>query len=313
MLTQVGDSVQQRINAQFAGAGRDMSGMNQKTVASGVTQAQLPLLLDQFNKQQANQLAASQALQGAGANTGQIMQGLDTNALTTRGAGVPIADAANNAALWGDQGIYNTEQTIADSPFQRLGMLGNLLLPVAQLGQQQSGTGSSNTMGVNVGAKLLSDERLKENIEEIGTMADGTPMVRFNYKGENTVRIGVKAQDVEELTPEAVSEYNAPQAGTDDGKVKYVDMDLATRRSADMLKNGMGPIDGVGANAPGLGMLSGMGAGPSPEMAGGPGPSMMPPPGGPPMLPPAGPAYPPPQQRPMLEDELFMQQQRKAA
>jgi hypothetical protein len=273
MLTNVGDSVQQRVNAMFAGAGRDLSGMNMKSVASGVTQAQLPILADLYSKEQDRALNAANTLYSGGLNAAQGIQGLDTSALQTRAGALPIMDASLQSQLWGPQGIFNTEQTASDAPFSELAQLGNLLLPVAQLGQQQQGTGKSSTTGFNIGAKLLSDERLKENIEPIGTMADGTPMVRFNYKGDPTVRIGVLAQDVEEMSPEAVTEMNAPRAGTEDGRVKYVDMDLATRRSADMM-SANGPEAPMPApNIPGeAGMLSGL--------------------------------LPPPMPRPMLDDEL---------
>jgi len=270
MLTNVGDSVQQRINAQFAGAGRDLSGMNQKSVASGVTEAQLPILANLFTQQQANQLGAANTLFNAGNTTATGMQGLDTAALQARAGALPIADAATNASLWGPLGQYNVDAVQSSAPYEKYGQLASLLLPVAQLGQQQSGTGSSSTTGFNVGAKLLSDERLKEDLQQIGTLADGTPIYRFKYKGEDTTRIGLSAQDLENVTPEAVHEYDAPQAGTDDGRVKYVDMDAATRRSADMLAGGEGPglLDQVEGNVARL---------------------------------------PAPRPRPMLEDELFMQ------
>lgn len=243
MLQNVGDDVQSRINAQFSAAGRDSSGMNQQAVGRGVTQAQLPLLMDLYSKEQDRALGAANALYGAGTGTAQVAQGLDTSALTTRAGGIPAAQAATDASMWGDQGIFNLEQIMGELPFNKLAQLGSLLLPVAQLGQQQEGSGKQSGTQWGVGAKLLSDERLKEDIEEIGMMADGTPLVRFRYKGEDTVRIGVRAQDVEELSPEAISEYAAPQAGTDDGMVKYVDMDAATRRSADMMKQqGMRPL-----------------------------------------------------------------------
>jgi len=316
MLTTVGDSVQQRINAQFAGAGRDLSGMNQKTVGAGVAGAMSPILAQLYSQEQDRALGAANTLYGASNTTAQGMQGLDTAALQARAGALPISQAANDANLWGPQGIYNLEQLTANAPFERMGMLGNLLLPVAQLGQQQSSSGKSSTVGANVGAKLLSDERLKENIREIGMMADGTPMVRFNYKGDPTVRIGVRAQDVEELSPEAVSEYSAPQAGTDDGNVKYVDMDLATQRSADMMADGAGPGMGgalssmmPGMLPPELQMQAPAPQGLPPGMAQGPGPQG---PGAPGL--PAGPmpgamaqgALPPPIPRPMLEDEMFM-------
>lgn len=280
MLSEVGDSVQQRINAQFAGAGRDLSGMNQRAVGQGVTAAQLPILADLYNQEQNRALGAANTL-FTGANTAATgMQGLDTSALTTRGAAPGLATAAMDAELWGPQGLFNLEQTVSESPFQKLGLLGNLLLPVAQLGQQQTGSGKSSTSGFNIGGQLLSDERLKENIQEIGQMADGTPMVRFNYKGDPTVRIGVRAQDVEELSPEAITEYSAPQAGTDDGNVKYVDMDLATRRSAEMMASGMPGMIPAGEMGP-VGMNT--------------------------------PTLPPPSPRPLLDDELFMQAEPRAA
>jgi hypothetical protein len=241
MLSTVGDSVQERINAQFAGAGRDLSGMNQSAIGRGVTQAQLPLLMEHFNQQQQNQMNAANALYGAGTGTAQVAQGLDASALAGRAGGIPAAEAATNAEMWGPQGIFNLEQLMQELPAQNLGMLSNLLLPVAQLGQQQTGTSKSSGTSFGVGAKLLSDERLKEDLQQIGTLADGTPIYRFRYKGEDTTRIGLSAQDLEEVTPEAVSEYDAPSAGTDTGTVKYVDMDAATRRAADMVAQGGEP------------------------------------------------------------------------
>lgn len=272
MMTHVGDNVQQRINAMFAGAGRDMSGMNQRAVGRGVAEAQTPILADLYNREQDRALGAANTLFGAGNTAATGMQGMDTAALQARAGGLPVADAAMGAEMWGPEGIFNLEQTIADSPFARLGALGSLLLPVAQLGQQQSGSGSSKTSGFSVGAKLLSDERMKEDLQQIGTLADGTPIYRFRYKGEDTTRIGLSAQELEDISPEAVSEYEAPQAGTEDGRVKYVDMDAATRRSAEMMKAGMGPVAPPGGPV-----------GPGANSAG---------------------QLPPPMPRPLLEDEL---------
>lgn len=266
MMTNVGDNVQQRINAMFAGAGRDMSGMNMKSVGRGVAEAQTPILAELYNREQDRALGAANTLFGAGNATATGMQSMDTANLDARTRGIPVADAAMGAEMWGPQGIFNLEQTVADSPFARLGALGSLLLPVAQLGQQQSGSGTTKQSGFNVGANLLSDERMKEDLQQIGTLADGTPIYRFRYKGEDTTRIGLSAQELEDISPEAVTEYEAPQAGTEDGRVKYVNMDAATRRSAEMMKSGMGPVS---------------------------------PPGGA-----DGSAMPPPMARPMLEDEL---------
>lgn len=84
------------------------------------------------------------------------------------------------------------------------------------LGAGISGATSGLGAGIGAGAgKALfgtgatataSDRRLKENIERIGKLDSGLPVYRFNYIGEDTVRIGVIAQEVEAVQPEAVVE-----------------------------------------------------------------------------------------------------------
>lgn len=255
LLSTVGDQITNRINSQFAGAGRDMSGINQQAIARGLSEGQLPLLFQQFNQQQQNQLAAANQLANAGLSTAQTAQGLDQAALAGRATGVPIAEQALAAQTWGPENQFNLEQIFKDIGASDLATKGSLLTPIAQLGQQQEGTSNTKGSSFGFGAKLLSDERLKEDLQEIGTLADGTPIYRFRYKGEDTTRIGVSAQDLEEVTPDAVSEYAPPEgmdpSGPTGGQpVKYVDMDRATRRSADMMRDPMGPRMGPGAGAP---------------------------------------------------------------
>ena len=67
---------------------------------------------------------------------------------------------------------------------------------------------------------LMSDMRIKRNIVRIGTLFDGMPVYRFCYAGNDTVHIGLMAQDVEKSAPEAVKEF---------GSFKFVNYDLATR------------------------------------------------------------------------------------
>lgn len=75
-----------------------------------------------------------------------------------------------------------------------------------------------------LGGWLGSDERLKENIVEIGKSYDGQTIYRYNYKGDPTTRIGFIAQEVEQSHPEAVGEV---------GGLKTVNYDLATRDAAE--------------------------------------------------------------------------------
>jgi hypothetical protein len=74
-------------------------------------------------------------------------------------------------------------------------------------GQGAGGAGSLAGM-----AAFFSDRRLKEDIAQVGTLFDGTPVYRYRYIGHNAFQIGLMAQDVEKTTPEAVVEINGFKA-----------------------------------------------------------------------------------------------------
>ena len=57
-----------------------------------------------------------------------------------------------------------------------------------------------------------SDRRLKEDITQVGTLFDGTPVYGYRYKGAPAYHIGLMAQDVEKTTPAAVVEINGYKA-----------------------------------------------------------------------------------------------------
>ena len=59
---------------------------------------------------------------------------------------------------------------------------------------------------------MFSDERLKEFIEPVGELYDGTNVYRYNYKGDPTPRIGLIAQEVEQTRPDAVTEIGGYKA-----------------------------------------------------------------------------------------------------
>lgn len=53
---------------------------------------------------------------------------------------------------------------------------------------------------------VLSDARMKQDVRQIGIAENGLPIYLFRYKGEETWRIGVMAQDVLQQSPGAVSQ-----------------------------------------------------------------------------------------------------------
>jgi len=102
--------------------------------------------------------------------------------------------------------------------------------------QQQANATSSAGLGnligtVGVGAMkygpalMASDERLKTNIQKIGSLDSGIALYRYEFKPEfqeelgHGMQIGVLAQEVEKVIPEAVSEWRDGYKMVDYAKV----------------------------------------------------------------------------------------------
>jgi hypothetical protein len=67
----------------------------------------------------------------------------------------------------------------------------------------------------------LSDVRAKENVKPVGKLDDGQKVYAYNYKGDPTPEIGLLAQEVEKVRPDAVA--------TGPDGYKRVDYGAATR------------------------------------------------------------------------------------
>jgi hypothetical protein len=63
-----------------------------------------------------------------------------------------------------------------------------------------------------VAAAKVSDRRLKTDIKKVGVTESGLPVYTYKYKNSNVTEMGVMAQDVEEVFPEAVVEINGFKA-----------------------------------------------------------------------------------------------------
>ncbi len=76
--------------------------------------------------------------------------------------------------------------------------------------------GSLGSAGIKAG--MFSDRRVKTDISRVGTLDNGLPVYAYRYVWGGPMQIGVMAQDVEQIHPEAVGEI---------GGVKTVDYELA--------------------------------------------------------------------------------------
>lgn len=239
-----------QVNDQFAAAGRDLSPGNTQALATGLSQGEGQLIANQYNTNVGNQQSAANSLYGAGSNTAsgltaqqQAQQAAQMGGLTAASAIPGLAVAPGSAQL----GVA-TQQ--AQQPYTNLGWLSQLALPLGAMGSQSQGT--SNTSGTSTASPLqdlqslmssigstssnaatgassasglmalLSDERAKENIAEVGELKDGQSVYSYNYKGDSRPQIGLIAQEVERLRPDAVVEI---------GGLKHVDYGKATERS----------------------------------------------------------------------------------
>jgi hypothetical protein len=238
-LAQIRDDVANSVNGQFAAAGRDFSGANQMAYGRGVAAGQAPVIAAQYNQDVANQMAAANALYNGGNTTAGALSGLQQNYLANQGQGVAAAQSALDAQNYGANATLAAEAQRRGIPVQALGLLAQIGVPIAGLGTQTNGTSTTTQQmsGVDQFSKIAggisnlfsgyagltkSDMRLKEDIVQVGTLFDGTPVYGYRYKGAPAYHIGLMAQDVEKTAPHAVVEI---------GGYKAVDYRAATEAS----------------------------------------------------------------------------------
>jgi hypothetical protein len=224
-LAQIQTDVGNSVNSQFAAAGRDLSGANQMAYGRGVAAGEAPVIASQYNQDVGNQINAANALYNAGNTTAGALSGMQQNYLANQGQGVTAAQSALDAQNYGANATLAEEAQRRGIPVQALGLLANIGLPIAGLGSQSNGTtaGTQQMAGAQqfgniaqgIGSLLKfvpSDMRLKKDIAPVGTLFDGTPVYGYRYKGAPAYHIGLMAQDVEKIAPDAVIEINGYKA-----------------------------------------------------------------------------------------------------
>jgi len=75
-----------------------------------------------------------------------------------------------------------------------------------------AGAGSTSKGSSNGGilTSLFSDRRLKQDIERVGTLDNGLPVYSYRYIGDDVTQIGLMADEVQQVNPEAVHEDELP-------------------------------------------------------------------------------------------------------
>lgn len=155
-LAQIQSDVGNGVNSQFAAAGRDMSGANQQAYGRGVSAAQAPLILNQFNQDRSLQQNAAGSLYGAQNTTSGLLSGMNQQGLTNQQQGVTNSADALAAKNYGATQTLNLEQLKQSLPAQTLGLLAQIGIPIAGLGGQTSGTstGTNQMSGADQFGKI---------------------------------------------------------------------------------------------------------------------------------------------------------------
>lgn len=162
----------------------------------------------------------------AASGIGNIYTGLGSGlAGISTGLGNSLAGLNYNAAT----GIGNANANADLSAYNASGNFWNMLGGIGGMKTSNGGTIGGNALSGlgSLAMGIFSDERLKENIEPVGELYDGTSVYRYNYIGDDVPRIGVMAQEVEKTRPDAVIEV---------GGFKAVDYGKATNLAAALAK-----------------------------------------------------------------------------
>lgn len=215
-------------NAQDAIMSRlqpDMDLQNEQTNASLLNQGITPGSEAWNNQMRTLNNSQNDAKQQAVLSAGQEAQQLQSTALTSRNQQISEALQQQSqpineySALMGQTQVSSPQFASAPSatnPNASVPAGGNALEQNyaqqmqaynAQLQSQNSTMGSLFGLGGSLGAAGIlasSDIRLKTDIKRLGTMSSGLPFYSFQYIGEDEPQIGLMAQDVEVIIPEAV-------------------------------------------------------------------------------------------------------------
>ena len=167
-LAQIRSDVGNDVNSQFAAAGRDLSGANLMAYGRGVAAGEAPVIAAQYNQDVANQLAAANALYGAGNTTANILTQMQQSDLANRGQGVAAAQSALDAKNYGANATLAEEAQRRGIPVQALGLLAQIGVPIAQLGSQ----GNNTTTGTQE----------KSGVDQFATLAGGIGSLMSPFK-----------------------------------------------------------------------------------------------------------------------------------
>jgi hypothetical protein len=242
------------VAARFAASGRYGSGNFAAAIADRTGRIATEARMQDYEQERARQMQANQQIDSAkmarlGLSANYI-QAFNQNRAALGQLSPAIDQARQSMAYAPYLAKLGAGQIQDESPWKTLGLYAGIEGPLAQAfgeqtaestahatrvtdetkqGYEKKETQESPLKSLLGGASLLtglfgklSDVRAKENVTPVGKLDDGQKVYAYNYKGNPTPEIGLLAQEVEKVRPEAVA--------TGPDGLKRVDYGAATAR-----------------------------------------------------------------------------------
>lgn len=147
--------------------------------------------LSMANTDQLNQLALQGRSQAFGENLATRNQSL--NELSALLSGSQVSNPAQMSGPTPQTSVGGVDYSgLVQSNYQN------------ELQNYQSGLGGLFGLAGSLAPLAFSDERLKTDIKEVGKLDNGLPVFMYRYKSGGPIHIGLMAQDVERVNPDAV-------------------------------------------------------------------------------------------------------------
>jgi hypothetical protein len=194
------------------------------SLRSQAYQQGLQLASNNANANNTNSLGALTGAAGAGTNAANSGVNASSSAINDQKGLYDLATGGASGQQQAQQANLDNQnaqfQSGTQSPYAALqGLMG--IIGANNWGGQTTGTSTTTktpsafeTIGGLLGAgasaaKLFSDERLKTDIKRVGTLDNGLPVYTFRYRGTSKIQMGVMAQDVERVKPDAVEDFGS--------------------------------------------------------------------------------------------------------
>jgi hypothetical protein len=220
-----------QVAAKFAASGRYGSGNFAGAIADTTGRIATEARMQDYEQERARQMQANQQVDAAKMARLGVSQNYLQAFNQNRAAFAAEAPALSQARFTPYLAQLGAGQIQDEAPWKTLGLYAGIEGPLAQAfgeqtaekqatrvtdetkqGYEKKTQEDSPLKSLLGGASLLtglfgklSDVRAKENVTPVGKLDDGQKVYAYNYKGDPTPEIGLLAQEVEKVRPDAVA------------------------------------------------------------------------------------------------------------